>query len=178
MELSNKLSNLRKDIDSVENEIKDNVISNQNELFKYSESYSNINNYNISGTSQQLYDKISQLKSKISADYDELSNDIVDLTNVESALNLLRQVFKFRTLSSLLDRRLQNSVINDQDIAQIVLTVEELDKMLLNPDLNKLQAHKSKIQAQNSNNSKSSSIDHLLLSNKGFLNNVFDNLAM
>ncbi|TIB33813.1 hypothetical protein E3P86_02945 [Wallemia ichthyophaga] len=97
MELSNKLSNLRKDIDSVENEIKDNVISNQNELFKYSESYSNINNYNISGTSQQLYDKISQLKSKISADYDELSNDIVDLTNVESALNLLRQVFKFRT---------------------------------------------------------------------------------
>lgn len=192
MELSNKLSNLRKQIDKVENEIKDNVILNQNDLFEYSNKYSNLDDYNISKTSQQLFDNIAQLKYKINKDHDDLSNDIDDLTNVESALNLLRLVYKFTTLFSILDKRIQNIEINDEDIAQIVLTIEELDRLLLNNDLNKVQviknykpqlkSHKSKISAHISksqtNHSKSNSIDQLLHSNKGFLNNVFDNLAI
>ena len=191
MELSNKLTTLRKQIDKVEKDIKEDVISHQDELFRYSERYSGLNDYEIDKTSRQLCEKTSQLKSRIDRDHEALCNDVDDLINVESALKLLRQVFKFKTLASLLDRRLQNT-LNEQDVAQIVLTIEELERLLQNEDLRRvqvvytykaqLQHHKAKISSHLSKtpsmHAKSSSIDQLKQSNKGFLNNVFDNLAI
>lgn len=74
MDLSQKLSNIRQQIDSVEVDIKNNVNDNQAELLEYSKLFSKLKDYNFVDLSSQLSTKLNLWAVTLSYD---ITNELV-----------------------------------------------------------------------------------------------------